>query len=39
MNNDKTDEAEIKVIMLSQRVRDDANRAENRSSNGPLRAQ
>jgi len=35
---EKTIEAEITVIMLFQRVRGAERRAENRSSNGPLRA-
>jgi hypothetical protein len=35
----KTVEAEITAAMLLQRVRDAENRAKNRLSNGPLRAQ
>ena len=35
----KTVEAEIKVIMLSQRARVAESRVKNRLSNGPLRAQ
>ena len=35
----QTVEAEVKVIMLLQRVRGAASRAKNRSSNGPLRVQ
>ena len=35
----QTVDAEITVIMLLQRARDAENRAENKSSNGPLRAQ
>ena len=35
----KTADAEITVMMLLQRARDAENRAENKSSNGPLRAQ
>lgn len=39
MIENKTVEAEITVAMLSQRVRDAENRAENKPSNGPLRVQ
>ena len=35
----QTAEAEITVIMIPQRARDGGIRAENKSSNGPLRAQ
>ncbi len=37
--NTETVDAEITVIMLLQRARDAENRAENKSSNGPQRAQ
>lgn len=39
IGKNKTVEAEITLAMLSQRVRDAENRAENKPSNGPLRAQ
>ena len=35
----ETVDAEITLVMLIQRVRDAENRAENKPSNGPLRAQ
>ena len=35
----QTVEAEIKVVMLSQRAREAESRVKNRLSNGPLRAQ